>query len=103
MTDALPAPVVLSVLATLSVDLHAAVVLDADGSVLAGDAALAAAADALLEGCAPGVARQAPHPGGRVFAARSSAHVIAVVAGPHVLEALLVHDLLKALDDLRGC
>ncbi|MCW3015065.1 MAG: hypothetical protein JWO02_2157 [Solirubrobacterales bacterium] len=103
MTDAVPAPIVLAYLATLSVDLRTAVVLDADGAVVAGDAAIADAAQRLLHDADTAVARQAPHGDGTLFAVRSSSHVLAVAVGPHALEAVVVHDLLATLGDLRGC
>lgn len=103
MTDAVSAPVALAVLATLSVDLRGAVVLDADGSVIAGDAALAARATTLLEGSRTGVAHRSQQAGGTLFAARSGTHTLALAVGPHALEAVVVHDLLRTLGDLRGC
>lgn len=103
MTDALPAPLALAYLATLSADLRAAVVLDARGFVIGGEAALAAAARGLLDGAAPGEARCAPHAEGTLYVARSEAHALALAVGPHALEAIVVHDLLATLDDLRGC
>jgi hypothetical protein len=103
MTDAVPAPVALAVLATLSVDLRAAVVLDAGGSAIAGDTALIGPATALLDGSRTGVARRVPHAGGTLFAARTDSHALALAVGPHALEAVVVHDLLSTLDDLRGC
>jgi hypothetical protein len=103
MTDAVPAPVALAYLATLSADLRTAVVLGPDGAVVAGDAAIAAATLALVRDAGLAVARQAPHGDGRLFAARSAVHAMGLVVGPHALEAVVVHDLLGTLDDLRGC
>jgi hypothetical protein len=101
MTDAVPAPIALAYLATLSADLRTAVVLDEDGEILAGDAALQPHALRLLAGAAPAEARKAPYGDGMLFAARSAAHTLALAVGPHALEAVVVHDLLATLDDLR--
>ncbi len=103
MTDAVPAPVLLAALATLSVDLRGAVVLDAGGEVLAGDAALTPAVQALLQDAGTAVVRQAPRPDGTLFAACSATHALAVVAGPQALEAVVAHDLLRGLTDLSPC
>jgi hypothetical protein len=103
MTDAVPAPVVLAVLGTLSVDLRSALVLDAAGTVLAGDASLAAPARALLDGARARAARSGPHGAERLYVARSNRHALALAVGPHALEAVVVHDLLAALTDLGDC
>ena len=70
-------------LRSLSIDVRAAAVLDADGGVLAGDPALAGAAE-----------------GGDVIVARSETHAIVVRTGPRPLERLLRADLRSALDGL---
>jgi hypothetical protein len=71
-------------LGSLSIDVRAAAVLDADGMVLAGDPALA------------GV------PEGRdVMVARSERHAIVVRTGPRALERLLQADLRTALEGLE--
>ena len=71
-------------LESLSIDVRAAAVLDADGAVLAGDPALAAAAE-----------------GGDVIVARSEAHTIVVRTGPRALKRLLRADMRTALDGLE--
>jgi nucleotidyltransferase/DNA polymerase involved in DNA repair len=71
-------------LESLSIDVRAAAVLDADGAVLAGDPALAGAAE-----------------GGDVIAARSEAHAIVVRTGPRPLRRLLQADLRTALESLE--
>jgi hypothetical protein len=71
-------------LESLSIDVRAAAVLDADGGVLAGDPALAAAAD-----------------GKDLIVARSEAHAIVVRTGPRPLKRLLTADLRTALDGLE--
>ncbi len=105
MTDAIPAHVALAVLASLSVDLRTSMVLAADGGVLAGDGSLRAPVAQLFQGSGPGGSRQAPHGDGgdRLFAARSPTHTVAVVAGPHAIGAVVVHDLLASLTDLGDC
>lgn len=103
MTDAVPARITLAYLATLSADLRSAVIVAADGEVVAGDAALEPPATALLTGAAPSEARQTPHGDGTLFAARSGSHLLGLAVGPHALEAVVVHDLLATLDDLRDC
>jgi hypothetical protein len=70
-------------LASLSVDIRAAAVLDAAGAVLAGDPALARAGD-----------------GPDVMVARSERHAIVVRAGPRTLKRLLQADLRTALEGL---
>ena len=85
MTTGLEPETALAYLRTLSTDLRAAAVLRADGTVLAGDAALAR-----------------PHTGGegRRIEARSDRHVVVVEAGPHALEGVLRGDLRTVLEVL---
>jgi hypothetical protein len=71
-------------LESLSIDVRAAAVLDADGGVLAGDSALAGATDAK-----------------DVIVARSEAHAIVVRTGPRPLKRLLRADIRTALDGLE--
>jgi hypothetical protein len=70
-------------LASLSVDVREAAVLDAAGVVLAGDPALAGAE------------------GPDVMAARSERHAIVVRTGPRPLKRLLQADLQAALEGLE--
>jgi hypothetical protein len=71
-------------LGSLSIDVRAAAVLDADGAVLAGDPALAGM------------------PEGRdVVVARSERHAIVVRTGPRPLRRLLQADLHAALEGLE--
>lgn len=73
-------------LGSLSIDVLAAAVLDADGALLAGDPALAGAV-----------------PGADVLVARSERHAIVVRTGPRPLTRLLRADLRSALEGLdRG-
>jgi hypothetical protein len=71
-------------LGSLSIDVRAAAVLDADGAVLAGDRALAGAPE-----------------GGDVIVARSESHAIVVRTGPRPLKRLLQADLRTALEGLE--
>jgi hypothetical protein len=102
MTNAVTPELALSYLGALSTDLRAAAVLDATGAHLAGDAALAARAAALLQDAGPGDVRRAPLGGDTLFAARSDRHAIAVQMGPHALPALVVCDLRATLEDLAA-
>ena len=70
-------------LASLSIDVRAAAVLDAEGTVLAGDGALARAGD-----------------GPDLIVARSERHAIVVRTGPRALKRLLQADLRAALEAL---
>jgi hypothetical protein len=71
-------------LGSLSIDVRAAAVLDADGTVLAGDPALAGAPES-----------------GDVMVARSERHTIVVRTGPRPLKRLLQADLRTALEGLE--
>ncbi len=71
-------------LGSLSVDVRAAAVLDADGAVLAGDPALARAGE-----------------GADVMVARSERHAIIVRTGPRPVKRLLEADLRAALEGLE--
>jgi hypothetical protein len=71
-------------LGSLSIDVRAAAVLDAEGAVLAGDPGLAGVPE-----------------GGDVLVARSERHAIVVRTGPRPLERLLEADLRTALDGLE--
>ena len=72
-------------LASLSIDVRAAAVLDADGAVLAGDPALVGVSE-----------------GGDVMMARSERHAIVVRTGPRPLKRLLQADLRAALEGLEA-
>jgi hypothetical protein len=71
-------------LGSLSIDVRAAAVLDADGTVLAGDPALAGTPE-----------------GEGVMVARSDGHAIVVRTGPRPLKRLLRADLRTALEGLE--
>jgi hypothetical protein len=70
-------------LRSLSIDLRALAILDADGAVLAGDPALARAGE------------------GGLVVARSGQHAIVVRPGPKALERLVRADLQAALEALE--
>jgi hypothetical protein len=77
-------------LASLSIDLRGAAVLDAAGAVLAGDAAVGArAAEAFA---AAGAATSAVHRGD-LMAVRAGGHAVAVTVGPLALERVVRCDL----------
>jgi hypothetical protein len=96
MTASLTPALALAHLRELSVDVRAAVVVDAAGARLAGDAELADRAGALLEaggGPAAGVRREVTG-GEALLAARGPDGLgIAVLAGSLALVPLLEHDL----------
>jgi len=99
MTTALTPDLALAYLGELSTDIRAAVVLDASGERLAGDAALAGPIRALLAAApAPGVEVLTAR--GGVFAARGVHHALAVVTGRFALPALLRHDTRRTVADL---
>ena len=99
MTAALTPALALAYLSELSADVRAAVVLDAAGDPLAGDASLAAAARELLAD-AP-VVRVLTGRGG-AFGARDDLHAVIVATGPLALPGLAIHDVLRALAALGG-
>jgi hypothetical protein len=90
-TTALTPPQALGLLSALCTDIQAAVVLDEQGGLLAGD---------------PDLATWAARPDATTDAdrlvARSTHHTIAVVVGPGVLRSVLEIDLQTALDALSS-
>jgi hypothetical protein len=101
--DALAPDLVLRYLRELSADQIGAVVLAADGSLLAGPQALAEPARALIA-AVPGTTPEIAVTGeaGSVFAARDAAHAVVVACTAHALGGLVLHDLRTALGDLAG-
>jgi hypothetical protein len=94
MTPALTPAQALAWLASLSIDVRRAAILDAEGRLLAGDPALASSSAA-----APGADPPGTH---RLRTVRSARHAFLVEAGEHALEGLLDADLraaLRALED----
>ncbi len=104
LTARLAPPLALDYLRELSAGLEAAIVLGADGALLAGDAQLAAPAGRLLA-AAPGdapVARERAGDGSWLLAARRADGVaVAARAGAQALVALLEHDLRVVLAALE--
>jgi hypothetical protein len=102
MTEALTPAQALEYLRTLSADIEDAVVLAADGRLLAGDQALAEPARTLLD-AAPGADDvEVATPEGSVFAARSDDHALVLVTGRFALPALVRYDVRLVLSDLAG-
>lgn len=101
MTTALTPPLALAYLDELSLGVRAAVVLGADGEPLAGDAALAPRARALLAGT-PGVRTARAHDETLVVAEGRDGGAIAALAGPRALVSLLGHDLEQIAHALAG-
>jgi hypothetical protein len=83
---------------SLSIDLRALAVLDAGGTVLAGDAAFGRRAAGALAG-APD-AREVED--GDLLAVRSDRHAVAAALGPHALRRLTRADLAAAAEALDG-
>jgi hypothetical protein len=81
-------------LRSLSIDLRQVAILDAEGAVLAGDAALAQGANAAL-------AQRAEAADKRLIVARSGHHAIVVRPGPKALERLVRADLQAAVEALK--
>jgi len=93
----------LAYLRELSAGVDAAVVLDAAGGALAGDAALAGPARRLLAGAAPDapLARERLRGGGWLLVARAAGDLaVAMRAAPEALVGLLEHDLQAVASDL---
>jgi hypothetical protein len=91
----------LAYLGELSTDIRAAVVLSAAGERLAGPAALAEPARAMLAACS-GPLIEVETPRGSVVAGRSERHALAVVLGRQALPALVRYDVRRVLSDLEG-
>src|SRR3954449_227551 len=85
MTDALTPAQALDYLRTLSADIHEGAVLDAEGELLAGPAALAEPARALLAAAPEAGDLEVATGEGSVFAARSDLHAVVVVCGRFAL------------------
>lgn len=118
MSAILTPALALRYLRELSTDVRAALVLDADGHRLAGDAGIEAPARTLLAAVSAPVDTPAdasapmhphialdiavPTPDGAALVVGDQAGALVVVAGPHALVGLLRHDLRTILHDLRG-
>jgi len=102
MTEALTPAQALEYLRTLSADIEEAAVLAADGSLLAGDEALAEPARELLDAAPEADDIEVATAAGSVFAARSDDHAVVLVTGRFALPALVRYDLRMVLSDLAG-
>lgn len=102
-----PAPTLTPALALdylreLSADIRTGVVLDPEGTLLAGPEHLEEGARELLAG-APGAEEvHVSTADGAVFAARSERHALVVVCGRLALPSLIRYDLRVVLADLAG-
>ncbi len=99
MTAALTPELALAYLAELSTDIRAAIVLDAGGERLAGDAVLADPIRVMLA-ASPAASIEVLTRRGGVFAARGAHHAVALVTGRFALPALVRHDTRRAVADL---
>jgi len=97
---ALTPALALEYLRALSADVISGAVLAPDGTALAGPPEVAAAARALLAAAPEAEQLEVLLPDGRVFAARSATHAVALACGPHALPGLHRHDLRAVLGDL---
>jgi hypothetical protein len=102
MTPALTPALALDYLHELSADIEAGVVLDADGTLLAGADELAGAARDLIAAAADATDVHVTTAEGAVFAARDDRHAIVVACGRFALPSLARYDLRMVLADLAG-
>ena len=102
MTTALSPPTALERLSQMSGHVREAVVLGPRGRRVAGAAALAAPARALLAAAPDAAELEVATARGVVYAARSSRHAIAVVSGRGALPALMLYDLRMLLAEMDG-
>jgi hypothetical protein len=96
MTTPLSPDAALAWLASLSIDLRAAAVLDASGALLAGDEALGRRAAAAIAAAPDGTDVR----DGDLLAVRSARHAVAVAVAPHALGRLVRLDLGAAVEAL---
>ena len=102
MTDAFTPAQALEYLRTLSADIEEAVVLGANGSLLAGPDHLAEPARALLAAAPEADDIEVSTGEGSVFAARGEDHAVVLVCGRFALPALVRFDLRMVLGDPAG-
>jgi hypothetical protein len=102
MTSALTPQLALDRLTEMSGHVREAIVLDARGRRVAGAAALAEPARALLAGAPDAAELEVATARGVVYAARSERHAIAVVSGRGALPALMLYDLRMLLAQMDG-
>ena len=99
-TTALTPELALARLGELSADIRDAVILDAAGNRLAGDAELAAAAADLIAASKDAAAVEVADERGAVFAVRDHRHAIVVVTSRPSLASLMFMDLRAVLAGL---
>ena len=102
MTGALRPQLAMDRLTEMSSHVREAIVLDARGRRVAGSAALAAPARALLAAAPDAAEIEVATARGVVYAARSDRHAIAVVSGRGALPALMLYDLRMLLAEMDG-
>ena len=95
-------PLALDYLRELSADIRSGVVLDADGTLLAGPEDLGDAARDLMEAAGDAKEVHVSMAEGGIFAARSDRHALVVVCGRLALPSLIRYDLRLVLADLGG-
>ena len=100
MTPVLTPDRALEYLRQLSADVRDGVVLATDGTLLAGEEAVAAPARELLAAL-PDPEVEVTTAGGVVFAARSARHAVVLACGTFALSGLQRHDLRTVLADLE--
>jgi hypothetical protein len=102
MPPALTPALALEYLRELSADIEAAVVLGADGTLLAGADELAEPARDLLAATGEATDVHVTTADGAVFVARDERHAIVIATGRFVLPSLARYDLRMVLTDLAG-
>lgn len=102
MPPALTPALALEYVHELSADVRAAVVLDADGALLAGPEELAAPARALMDAAGTAAELEDGSPDGVVCAVRTGAHAAVAVCGRFAIGAVVRQDLRAALAALEG-
>jgi hypothetical protein len=95
-------PLALDYLRELSADIVAGVVLDGDGTLLAGRDDLGAAARDLMAAAGDAEEVHVSTADGAIFAARTDRHALVVVCGRFALPSLIRYDLRLVLADLGG-
>ncbi len=102
MPPALTPALALEYVHELSADVRAAVVLDAEGALLAGPAELGAPATALLDAAGSAAELEDGSPDGVVCAVRTDAHAAVAVCGRFAIGGVVRQDLRAALAALEG-
>jgi hypothetical protein len=102
MPPALTPSLALEYVHELSADVHAGVVLDAAGELLAGPPALADPARALLSAGSDAGELEAATADGVVCAVRTTAHAAVAICGRFAIPGVVREDLRAALDALEG-